>query len=153
MISSWLHQRANLNHRWLQNEYSIFLYRLASGGVLTKEWANRLNEWKNRHDELVFFVENSELALSPKQLLNVYPLSELHEQHREWLEPLIHEYYCSRSGIRNKIKQLKEKISEVDRILITFQVGISQPEAGKEMYQLCLKLSEMISVLPKEIQI
>ncbi len=153
MIDQWLRQRANLNHRWLQNEYSTFLHRIASGEAVTEEWAKRLEEWKEKRDELEAFVNETELALSPRQLLDVPPLLGLPEQHKEWLGPLTHEYYCFRTGIRNNMAQMKAKICEVDRILETFQIGVSQPDAGREMFQACFGLSEMISALPKEIQV
>ncbi len=153
MIEVWLNQRSSLNHRWLQNEYSTFLYRIALGDIVTEEWIVRLEEWKRKRDDLTVFVDSTELAFSPRQLLEVFPLSDLPESHKEWLGPLIHEHYCYRTGIRKDIEQLREKLCEVDRVSEKFQTGKPQADTGKKMFQACFELSEMISALPKEIQI
>ena len=150
--------KSALNHDFLQNRFLTFLAARQAmldnpQTAMREDLINRLDEWIERKPDIVNLVEGMEAALSPRQLLYQLPLDSLPEDYKSWLRPLIHELYCARTGIREKVDALKVKIEAVDNLVTAIIKGQGTKDAGKRLYQACRELSEGISSLPSQIQV
>jgi len=145
-----------LNHDFLKNRYLTFVF--ARQEIINKldnneEILKRLLEWRDNKNAFSDLLNSAERAFSPLLLLAQSPLSSLPEEDKEWIGLFIHELYCARTGIREKIAILKEKIFKVDNLVTEIVDGGGRQDAGKRLYQACQELSNGISALPSEIMV
>lgn len=162
----WLKLRVKIHHDWLQNRYLTFLTAWGdhlNGEVSTpaerKELTDQLYRWKDKKQLLEILIDNAEVALSPRQLLDESPLNVLAENDRRWLGEVIHELYCVRTRIREKVNNLEAMLEKADMAVLQMGnklqgVKISKDEVtGEELVQIFTLFSKAISALPQEIQI
>lgn len=158
VLEEWLRLRGRLNHDWLQNRYLTFLaarYR----DPQTQDWSRsdlrgRLLEWREKEPELLRLLKSTEEALSPRQLLAEPPLANLPQADKDWLAPLVHELYCARTDIRQRVAGAEAKVEVVDRLVSAISgEGGGDASELERLYAACRELSHAISELPSRIQI
>ncbi len=161
----WVKLRSKLHHDWLQNSFITFLEAnqdcLNSTDSVNDEIddiLDQLLEWQNRHSKFLKFIEDAVEALSPRQLLNTPPLSNLCEEDRVWIGDLVHSIYLQKTQINSTIKNLIKAFNKVDS-LVNIVVSNLQGEhfaetdkCGEKLLNEIIVLSKQISALPNSIQ-
>ena len=118
----------------------------------------QLLQWENKRDAFKRFIDNSEEALSPKQLLYEPPLNRMTKENKEWLGEVIHALFLTRTGIKNKALELRVKMDEIDKIVDTIARVLrveteSADSTGEKIISIFIEFSREISDLPHEIQV
>jgi len=163
--SEWNNLRARLHHDWLQNRYMTFLKswkacfdNVEACGQNSEDVLKQLLQWKTKRHAFVTFINSLEEALSPMQLLHEPPLNRMKEEDKNWLGEVIHSLYLARTGIKDKISELKEKMMEIDEIVDSVAESLidrieSGYPRGESIISAFNQLSKEISKLPHEIQV
>jgi len=108
MISTWQKRRSEFNHDWLKNRYLPALAKwinILDDRVEDQEFQREfprtiLNQWLEYGPQGHLLAERFESEMSPRVLLERYPLSRLPGPTRDWLGPLVHELWLSRYPVR-----------------------------------------------------
>ncbi len=163
--NEWNNLRAKLHHDWLQNRYLTFLKswkncfnNIDACGADRDDVLEQLLQWESKRDTFTRLIDNSEEALSPRQLLAEPPLDRMSEENKEWLGEVIHALFCARTGIENKVLELKLKIDEIDKIVDSIAHTLkgereSEKSTGDRIILIFSNFSKEISELPHEIQV
>ena len=163
--NEWNNLRAKLHHDWLQNRYLTFLKSwkdcfddVEACGQEREDVLEQLLQWENKRDAFKRFIDNSEEALSPKQLLYEPPLNRMTEENKEWLGEVIHALFLARTGIKNKASEFRVKMDEIDKIVDTIARALrveaeSADSTGEKIISTFIEFSGEISDLPHEIQV
>lgn len=163
--NEWNNLRAKLHHDWLQNRYLTFLKSwkdcfddVEACGQEREDVLEQLLQWENKRNAFKRLIDNSEEALSPKQLLYEPPLNRMTEENKEWLGEVIHALFFARTGIKNKILELRAKMDEIDKIVDTIARVLrveakSTDSTGEKIISTFIEFSREISDLPHEIQV
>lgn len=116
----WQEIRSEFNHDWLKNRYLTaldgWLRILDSNGKsrdlqLERTFVPlRLPEWEEQRVKATFLIQNFEQKMSPREMLNLLPLSRCEAATRLWLGDLVHELWL----IRRPVKQW---VADADRCL------------------------------------
>jgi hypothetical protein len=169
--SAWDMLRTSINHDWLPKTYLNFLNAWAENidemiienALIPYEVVAQFISFRDMKERLRMLISSTVEALSPRQLVDEYPLNNMAEDHKIWLKEVIHALYCDRTGIKKTVDELQtlfESICEQHSRLL----GLLE---GKDQYIECksdaapftnfrnevTKLSRMISNLPEEIQV
>lgn len=163
--TEWNNLRAKLHHDWLQNRYLTFLKSwkecfddIDACGPDRNDVLEQLLQWKNKRAAFKRLINNSEEALSPRQLLDEPPLDRMSDENKAWLGELIYAFYLARTGIKNKVLELKLRIDEIDEIVDAIAHTLkgemeSDDSRGERIISVFSDFSKEISELPHEIQI
>lgn len=163
--TNWNNLRAKLHHDWLQNRYLTFLKSRRDCFDNTdaciedrEEVFEQLLQWRDKRELLESFINNTEDALSPRQLLYEPPLDRMSDENKEWLGEVIHALYLTRTGIRNKVVELDAMLVELDGIVEMAEQGLkgertSKKSSGDKIVSAFTQLSRKISELPHTIQV
>lgn len=163
--NEWNNLRAKLHHDWLQKYFTLFDARADEMDVSIKgkravrsDIFKQFAVWQAKEQDFKVLVEETVDALSPKQLLDEYPLNRMSEENKAWLGELIHALYLERTKIKDKISELNVKfasISETHPILMRLLKGENdelRKRAGeqpiKRFYEDLKEFSRMLSLLP-----
>ncbi len=163
--SEWKNLRAKLHHDWLQNRYLTFLKSwkecfddIDACGPDREDVLKQILQWESKRESFNDLISNAEEALSPRQLLAEPPLDMMSDENKEWLGEVIHALYLARTGIKNKVLELKLKIDEIDKIVDSIAHGLkgeraSDDSRGEKVISAFTDFSKKISELPHEIQV
>jgi hypothetical protein len=171
MTLDWQLRRSQLNHHWLKNEFSrhlrAFITRLAAREPDPGRIAEFLKEdwpmFAANHGALLDLLSSAEDALSPRQLIDLPPLSRCPQQTRYWLGRLVHALWLARSPIREKVRNVRRALDASFRTYLELSAFISEPfdlDQLRSMYasfqafevevqRVCICLSR----LPREVQV
>lgn len=169
-VSDWNNLRAKLHHDWLQNSYLTFLMARASylddslykRKIIRQDIVDEFFEFKSqmkRFDQL--FKEAME-ALSPRQLLNNYPLNKMTSDNKDWIGELVHALYLNKTNIVETIDRLNKQLSflyDYHSLLYRLLEGEKdqlmkeiKTSSFKTFLSLMQDFSKNISALPHEVQ-
>ncbi len=163
--TEWNNLRSKLHHDWLQNRYLTFLKSwkecfddIDTCGPDRNDILEQLLQWKKKRNIFKRLIDNAEEALSPRQLLYEPPLDRMSDENKEWLGEVIHALYLARTGIENKVLELRLKIDEIDKIVDSIAHALkgemeSDDSSGERIILLFSDFSKKISELPHEIQV
>lgn len=157
----WNNLRTRLHHDWLQNRFMTFLMSLKNSSDPIKDIddvSEQLGDWRKKEAAFKTLIESAEDALSPRQLLDRYPLDAVPEESRIWLGGLIHSLYCQRTGIKESVLVLDSSISQINNafnaLLSALQSGkIPEQSESAKTYKIFSVFSAQISKLPHGIQV
>lgn len=162
----WSSSRARLNHDWLQNQYLIFLAArqqdlraMGCGEKSRLEVRAQLLEWEHQEKAFLELADQTEQALSPRQLLDIPPLDQLPLSEKVWLGDLIHELYCARTDLRSRVAALRATIVTISRVVRDL-ANLENPKSTilreacpAELLAQCRRLSSLISGLPHRVEL
>jgi hypothetical protein len=162
----WDRLRGKLNHNWLPKSFISFLKAekdaLNDPSLLKNDIVavlDQLQVWKTKQSSLLKFIKNAEEALSPRQLLDEHPLKNLSKEDRVWLGKVVHALYLRESGIKKKIKKLRNAILAVDGLVAFTTTRLKGEQiccpgnCGDDLLEKVIELSALISALPHAIHV
>jgi hypothetical protein len=159
-IRAWRNKRSHLNHDWLQVDYLTFtrawrgeITTMGHGGPFSEGIKEQVLGWRDKAAEWREFIVDAEEALSPRQLLSGPPLEEMPDEQKGWLGDMLHEVYCAKTGIRERVDQLINRLEEINGLVDELTAGIAGADGGKRLYGACMEFSSMVSALPSRIQL
>ncbi len=163
-FEQWSNSRARLNHDWLQNQYLIFLAArqqdlgaMVCGEESRLEVRAQLLEWEHQEKAFLELADQTEQALSPRQLLDLPPLDQLPLSEKAWLGDLIHELYCVRTDLRSRVAALRATIVTISGVvrdlanLENSKSTIPREAWPAKLLAQCRRLSTLISELPHRV--
>lgn len=166
LFSEWDKQRSKLHHSWLLNKYVTFLKAnkdlinspLEMNGS-DNDVLDQLLSWNTKKTAISDFINDADLSLSPRQLLNESPLDRLPEREKKSLAEVVHALFLQQSSISVTVSMLNKSFNEVDYMVALaaahMKGELSSPSksCGDDLLQKVLELSALISALPHSIQI
>ncbi len=173
-MRNWQNQRVNFNHDWFVNKYlnglDGFLTRLNQistdskiNGRLIGFLDEQFHEWEGNRSKAKWIIDNFETEMSPKVLMESYPLIHWDKQNRELMGDLVHVLWKGRNPITKWIKDCEESYDKVEHIYnkINNQLTMTTPIKTTELISMkqlfreyrdtCELFSCKLSQLPGEI--
>lgn len=166
----WNKLREKLNHDWLPKKYINFLNAWAENideiliakEAVPDDVVSQFKAWQEKQKDFDVLINAAEEALSPRQLVDEYPLSKMREDSKAWLKEVIHILYCERTKIKDKVKDLQKQYQRIcERHLVL--MGILNGDRNLTMQAndrlftefrvMVVAFSNTISSLPTEIQV
>jgi len=112
----------------------------------------RLEDWETYYKQVCRLLEETEEALSPKQIFNEIPAL---GNAPDWLKTVSHLVYLRRSGVPQQLKKTARALTKVDDCYQTLLFRCNNNIDGEKDWQLLLdevgKLRNEISQLPRSI--
>jgi hypothetical protein len=128
--------------------------------------ATVLVEWERRAPQATALVRDVEREMSPATLLERSPLAGMPESERAWLAPLVHQLWLRRYAIRDGVKRVGDRISDVQIAYIELQERLRNCADPSDAVALrpfraefvrfrdaCRNLSQAIEGFPTEIKV
>jgi hypothetical protein len=136
MISTWQKRRSEFNHDWLKNRYLPALAKwinILDNRVEDQEFQKEfprtiLNQWLEYGPEAYLLAKRFECEMSPRVLLERYPLSRLPGSTRDWLGPLVHELWLSRYPVRQWVADTVAAVCAANAAYETLRDSIASKE-------------------------
>lgn len=99
-------------------------------------------------------IENSETALSPRQLLSEPPLNTMHVGDQEWLGVVIHALFLGRTSILQQALSIKSLLGQANSAFNEIHERSSSRESPTNYFLETIKaLDAAITALPNNIQV
>ena len=112
----WQQRRSRFSHDLLKNEYLPALSRFLN--ILNDRIEDEVFErsfvtdvfprWESRNADVSVLIEEFEVEMSPRCLLDRLPLLRRRTQHEPWLSNLVHTLWCSRHPVAEWVRQSQE---------------------------------------------
>lgn len=123
-MPSWQIRRSEFNHDWLSNKYlnslRAFLRRLSEPHTNAERLFEFIQEdlpqWRIRRRSALELVRDLDDASSPRAQLEEAPLSNMDQDTKNWLGPLVHALWLARLPIRQLAQDVLVAIEKVDQI-------------------------------------
>lgn len=166
MTSKWQLQRSRLNHDWLKNEYLKNLDGLivqmrtsrSLNAPMERQMRAYLSSWKRKYTEVEGLLNSAEIWLSPRSLFEREPLIHCSPENKAWLAPLIHGLWLFRYGVREKVAEARQLLSEADQSHEHLEAAVMRREPSSsvtvplETFTDTLKrLSRLLSSFPDKV--
>jgi hypothetical protein len=118
----WQRRRVEFNHDWLKNRFLPALDRAVNvlrGDIEDAEYAHAfltilLPDWELAAARAADLCDGFEREMSPRCLLDEYPLSLLEAGTRDWLGTLLHEVWLTRFPVRRWVQDALDRVAAAD---------------------------------------
>lgn len=172
MMLSWQKRRGEFNHNWLKNKYLPALGKLQNllddyieddefwGPFIT----DVLPKWESHRAEARDLIENFELEMSPRVLLEHDPFSRLDNEVRIWLSELVHNLWLTRYPVTQWIEEAIGCMRDVDDAYKRIKKILKecpdnklaealkqQKDEFREYNRVCRKLGKAFETFPSRI--
>ena len=131
-MKSWEDRRTEFNHDWLKNRFMPSLSKalnLLDDVIEDPAFENSfitqvLPQWENKSKSARELIQCFAFEMSPKSVLDQYPLSRLDDESKELLSEILHNLWLRRYQVNLAIKQAELAVSEADATYFELQTSL-----------------------------
>lgn len=174
MINSadeWVSRKGDFNHRWLLNGYILFTFTPALDVILSGEEDSiiqdmclELSQWeKSKILEYEDLLDSYLYCMTPSQLFDQHPLSELSDDLKSWAKPFINTKWKQSPGVKSRLgeaykllESLRANVSDLLRACkkegeIDCSKIVNELELLKDHLAIVTKINKNMSKFPNRV--